>query len=38
MDITVITELGVATDGDHVRHVLPASPCASSFREFYLFQ
>ena len=41
MDITVITELCVANDGDHVRHdhdVLPASSCASLFREFYLFQ
>ena len=39
MDITVITVLRVAIDGDHVRHdVLPAGTCASLFREFYLFQ
>ena len=39
MDITVITELRVATDGVHVRHdVLMASSYASLFCEFYLFQ
>ena len=35
MDITVITELHVATDNVDVRlDVLPASSCASLFREF----
>ena len=39
MDITVITELCIATDGVHVRHdVLPASSYASLFSELYLFQ
>ena len=39
MDITVSTEFRVAIEGDHIRHdVLPASSCASLFREFYLFQ
>ena len=39
MDITVITELHVATDGDHVRHdVLSASTCTSLFREFNVVQ
>ena len=39
MDITIITELLVATDDVDVRHdVLPASSYASLFCEFYLFQ
>ena len=47
MDITIITELCIATDGVHFRHdtddvevrhdILPASSCVSLFCEFFCF-